>query len=95
MAGRTGTLTTAFVGTPLEGTLAAKTGSLNSVTALAGVVDDDDDALAFAYVANAPAGQVVDARAVVAAQLRLGEILVAWPRVPDLATLRPRPVSDR
>ncbi len=95
VAGRSGTLTAAFVGTPLEGTLAAKTGSLNSVAALAGIVDDEDEPLTFAYVANAPSGQVVDARAVVAAQLRLGEILAAWPRVPDVDALGPRPVAAR
>lgn len=95
VAGRSGTLTEAFVETPLEGTLAAKTGSLNSVAALAGVVDDEDEPLTFAYIANAPPGQVVDGRAVVAAQLRLGEILAAWPRVPDVRALGPQPVRGR
>jgi D-alanyl-D-alanine carboxypeptidase/D-alanyl-D-alanine-endopeptidase (penicillin-binding protein 4) len=87
-AGRTGTLDRRFVGTPLEGTLRAKTGSLTSVSSLAGQVSDDDPPILFALVVNTPDGEPVPA-GVAAAQLRLGEILLSWPRVPDVDQLGP------
>lgn len=53
IAGRTGTLRMRFRGSPAEGRLRAKTGSLDGVSALAGVVDDAAGRrLSFAYVAN-------------------------------------------
>ncbi len=51
VAGRTGTLAASFRGDPLAGRLRAKTGSLDGVVALAGVVDGRDDPR-FAFVAN-------------------------------------------
>jgi D-alanyl-D-alanine carboxypeptidase/D-alanyl-D-alanine-endopeptidase (penicillin-binding protein 4) len=92
VAGQTGTLTERFVGTPLEGVLRAKTGSLTSVASLAGVVEDDDPALVFALVVNVPPpAKVPDG--VELLQQRIGEALVAWPRGPDLARLGPRPAA--
>lgn len=88
VAGRSGTLAERFVGTPLEGVLRAKTGSLTTVASLAGLVADDDAALTFAFVVNVPPPERVP-EGVDAAQRRLGEILAAWPRVPDLAALGP------
>lgn len=88
VAGRSGTLAKRFADTPLAGHLKAKTGSLNTVSSLAGVVEDDDGSMTFAYVANAPGGDL-DAAAVAGAQQSLGELLLAWPRVPDETVLGP------
>jgi D-alanyl-D-alanine carboxypeptidase len=53
VAGQPGTLEDRFVGTPLAGNLRAKTGSLSSVTALAGqLTSRSRTAITFAYIAN-------------------------------------------
>jgi len=88
VAGQSGTLAESFVGTPLAGTLRAKTGSLNTVVSLAGVVADDDEALAFALVINVPASEPLPG-SVGSTQQQLGEILLSWPRVPDVTVLGP------
>jgi serine-type D-Ala-D-Ala carboxypeptidase/endopeptidase (penicillin-binding protein 4) len=90
VAAQTGTLADRFGGSDLDGRLRGKTGSLNSVAALAGVVDDDDGTLTFAYVANGIGGGVVPPEAV-GAQGALAELLLAHPRVPELDLLGPRP----
>ncbi|MGK2950286.1 MAG: D-alanyl-D-alanine carboxypeptidase/D-alanyl-D-alanine endopeptidase [Acidimicrobiales bacterium] len=94
VAGESGTLSRRFSGTDLEGRLRGKTGSLNTVTALAGVVQDDDPPLTFAYVVNAPPPGPVP-EGVAASQQALGEILLAWPRVPDSTVLGPMPAGGR
>lgn len=86
VAGRTGTLAERFLGTPLEGTLRAKTGSLNSVTSLTGIVADADGPLTFSMVTNV---EGVITPELLAAQRELGELLLSWPRVPDTAVLGP------
>ncbi len=86
VAGRTGSLTERFLGTPLVGRLRGKTGSLNGVETLAGVVETDAGrALSFAFLLNGP-GTTDDT----AAQLQdqLGELLVHHPDL-DLEGLGP------
>jgi serine-type D-Ala-D-Ala carboxypeptidase/endopeptidase (penicillin-binding protein 4) len=90
VAAQTGTLADRFGGSDLDGRLRGKTGSLNSVAALAGVVEDDDGTLTFAYVANGIGGGVVPPEAV-GAQGALAELLIAHPRFPELDLLGPRP----
>jgi D-alanyl-D-alanine carboxypeptidase/D-alanyl-D-alanine-endopeptidase (penicillin-binding protein 4) len=51
VAGRSGTLSLRLAGTPLEGKLRAKTGSLDGVSGLAGYLDGRR-ALSFAFLAN-------------------------------------------
>jgi serine-type D-Ala-D-Ala carboxypeptidase/endopeptidase (penicillin-binding protein 4) len=91
VAGETGTLADRWNGTPVEGRLVGKTGTLNTVTALSGRVSPlQGGALTFAYVANVPEGQVLGADDV-ALQDTLGTILVDYPRGVDPATLVPAP----
>ncbi len=53
VAGRSGTLTRRMRGTPAEGDCVAKTGTLNGVSALAGIcVTDAGDDVAFAFLLN-------------------------------------------
>ena len=67
VAGRSGTLADRFVGTPVEGRLRAKTGSIRGVAALAGIAGR----LTFAYVVNE-----VDAATATQLQDELGHALV-------------------
>jgi D-alanyl-D-alanine carboxypeptidase len=88
VAAESGTLAERFRGTPLAGVLRAKTGSLTSVAALAGVLEDDDPPLTFALIVNMPARTPVP-EDVERLQLQIGERLAAWPRVPAAARLAP------
>ena len=84
VAATSGTLVSRFRNSPAAGRLRAKTGSLNSVTALAGFVDLPTGGTAsFAYVAN---GEPVSAK-VMAAQNLLATILATYEP--------PCPTSDR
>ncbi len=53
IAGRDGTLKDRMVGTPMEGKVRAKTGTVSNVRALAGYVETSDgETIAFAFIAN-------------------------------------------
>jgi D-alanyl-D-alanine carboxypeptidase/D-alanyl-D-alanine-endopeptidase (penicillin-binding protein 4) len=88
VAGRSGTLAQRWVDTDLAGKVRAKTGTLNTVTGLAGFVDTaaGDDAT-FAVLANVATG-TIDGE-MIAAQQRLVEALAAHPDLPEIDHLRP------
>jgi D-alanyl-D-alanine carboxypeptidase/D-alanyl-D-alanine-endopeptidase (penicillin-binding protein 4) len=85
VAAQSGTLVKRFVGTPAAGRLAAKTGSLDQVTALSGFMRGPSP-LIFALVANDlprdEAGRVLADR--------IGVALASYPDAPDPSTLAPR-----
>lgn len=99
VAGRTGTLGTTFAdlsiipdfsGTPLVGRLRAKTGSLNEVRALSGVVIvPQGDDLTFSTLVNedfiSAAGDAV--------RIDVGLALAAYPQRPNLDQVGPRPLE--
>jgi D-alanyl-D-alanine carboxypeptidase/D-alanyl-D-alanine-endopeptidase (penicillin-binding protein 4) len=90
VAGRTGTLAATFDGTPAEGRLRAKTGSLNEARALSGVVIvPDGDDLTFALLVNqdviTPEGDAV--------RVDVGLALADYPSRPDLRQVGPRPLE--
>ncbi len=90
VAGETGTLDDRFIGSPAEGLVRAKTGSLRDVTALAGFVEvPDTDMLTFAVVVNTADGRLVD-DALKVRQNQVAEILLTWPEGPDRSQLMPR-----
>ncbi|HEY8546245.1 MAG TPA: D-alanyl-D-alanine carboxypeptidase/D-alanyl-D-alanine-endopeptidase, partial [Acidimicrobiales bacterium] len=87
VAGENGTLLEDFDGTELDGRMHAKTGTLNTVTALAGRVDPlQGGSLMFSYIANAPSISGEDADRW---HRSLAEILVAYPRGVDIEALLP------
>ncbi|MBV6507281.1 MAG: hypothetical protein JJLCMIEE_00322 [Acidimicrobiales bacterium] len=89
VAGQSGTLAERFVGTPAEGRLTAKTGSLNEVTALSGwVLSEGGQNIAFAYVVNVPDGASVSGEDL-ALQTELGVALALWPEGIDVEALAP------
>jgi D-alanyl-D-alanine carboxypeptidase/D-alanyl-D-alanine-endopeptidase (penicillin-binding protein 4) len=91
IAGETGTLSRRFLNVPATGRLAAKTGTLNQATALAGFVQTLPGAeLTFSFIANLQPGDVVD-EADLALQDQLADLLVHYPQGPALDELSPRP----
>jgi D-alanyl-D-alanine carboxypeptidase/D-alanyl-D-alanine-endopeptidase (penicillin-binding protein 4) len=98
VAGRSGTLIDEFLGSPVEGRLAGKTGTLANppadadppeVKALAGILDaPNGDVVAFALVLNG-AGYVT-ADGYLPYWGALAERLASHPAGPDPATLGPR-----
>jgi D-alanyl-D-alanine carboxypeptidase/D-alanyl-D-alanine-endopeptidase (penicillin-binding protein 4) len=88
VAGVSGTLKERFRGTPFERVVRAKTGSLTSVASLAGIVEDGDPPLTFAFIVNAaPPAPVPDG--VDALQRQVLDVLASWPRTPDVTVLGP------
>lgn len=84
IAGQTGTLFDRFRNNPAAGRLKAKTGALEGVVGLAGVVEPD---LTFAFLANGlPAPSDARGKRI---QERLGAVLAAYPDAPDPASLAP------
>jgi serine-type D-Ala-D-Ala carboxypeptidase/endopeptidase (penicillin-binding protein 4) len=98
VAGRSGTLIDEFVGSPVEGGLVGKTGTLVNppadadppeVKALAGYLDaPNGDVLEFALVLNGPG--YVTADGYVPFWSALADRLASHPTGPDVATLGPR-----
>ncbi|MET1000917.1 MAG: D-alanyl-D-alanine carboxypeptidase/D-alanyl-D-alanine-endopeptidase [Acidimicrobiia bacterium] len=86
VAGRTGTLVSRLRGDPLEGVLRAKTGQIEDVAGLAGIVDDAEH-LRFAFVANddftTAGGQAL--------QVELARLVAAYPDAPAASELVPAP----
>ena len=90
VAGETGTLHERYVGVDATGRLAAKTGTLNQATALAGFVDTlAGSRLTFSWIVNLDGDDVVD-EGDLAIQDDLAEVLVSYPQGPALAELGPR-----
>ncbi|HVV37693.1 MAG TPA: D-alanyl-D-alanine carboxypeptidase/D-alanyl-D-alanine-endopeptidase [Acidimicrobiales bacterium] len=86
VAGQTGTLDDRFLDSPLKGTLRAKTGTLDGVTALVGIVDPKATTkLRFAFISNgnftAAGGEALQDRLVAA--------LATYPEAPPADTLAP------
>ena len=86
VAGQSGTLVDELRGTPLDGKLRAKTGSLDGVTGLAGLVDVGRP-LRFAFLAN---GEFTE-RGGIDLRARIAGVIATYPDAPPADTLVPRP----
>lgn len=90
VAGETGTLAATFNGTPAEGRLRAKTGSLNEARGLSGVVIvPEGDDLTFSLLVNQ---DYVDAQGD-AVRIDVGLALADYPQRPNLDQVAPRPLD--
>ncbi|HEV2309906.1 MAG TPA: D-alanyl-D-alanine carboxypeptidase/D-alanyl-D-alanine-endopeptidase [Acidimicrobiia bacterium] len=87
VAGQLGTLADRLAGTPLAGKLKAKTGTLNGVSSLAGLLAGGRP-LQFALLVN---GNVPDKAAADAVRERFAGILATFPNAPAAAALVPAP----
>jgi D-alanyl-D-alanine carboxypeptidase/D-alanyl-D-alanine-endopeptidase (penicillin-binding protein 4) len=89
IAGQTGTLDERFVGTPLEGRLRGKTGTLNQATALAGYLQTPNGShMSFTFMMNIPEPDVITLDDVDLEE-QLAGILVDYPESVDVAALGP------
>jgi D-alanyl-D-alanine carboxypeptidase/D-alanyl-D-alanine-endopeptidase (penicillin-binding protein 4) len=87
VAGQTGTLADELIGSGLEGRLRGKTGFLNGVTGLAGLVDVGRP-LRFALIVNGSFGEAEAIRI----RDRLARIVASFPRSPAPEVLVPAPL---
>lgn len=94
VAGQTGTLALRFLESPVMGRLHAKTGTLNTVTSLAGFLDTTPGArLTFALIVNLAEPGRVGADDL-ARQQELAEAMARYPEGPSLDELGPQPVAS-
>lgn len=91
IGGERGSLATRHDGTPADGNVFAKTGTLNGVTALSGVVEsarEDDVELIFTYIVNGDSvGLNEDLKAL---QIPFVEALATYPNAPLISALSPK-----
>jgi D-alanyl-D-alanine carboxypeptidase/D-alanyl-D-alanine-endopeptidase (penicillin-binding protein 4) len=87
LAGRTGTLAMRFAGDPLAGRLRAKTGHIDGVVGLAGVVPSTAGLVRFAFVANGNFS-VSGGNAL---QDQIAHLVASYPVVPPPGRLVPAP----
>jgi D-alanyl-D-alanine carboxypeptidase/D-alanyl-D-alanine-endopeptidase (penicillin-binding protein 4) len=89
IAGRTGTLARRFVGDPLAGRLRAKTGHIDGVVGLAGIVPTAAGTVSFAFLANGDftvaGGDTM--------QDQIAHLVAEYPGIPDAAHLVPAPAA--
>ena len=88
VAGQSGTLVKQFDGTALEGKLRAKTGSLDGVTGLVGLVEVGRP-MQFAFIANGSFSEIAG----VGLRTRIASIVASFPDAPPADVLVPRPAS--
>lgn len=88
VAGQTGTLADELLGSGLEGRLRGKTGFLNGVTGLAGLVDVGR-ALRFSLIVNGSFGEAEAIRI----RGRLAQIVAGFPQAPPPDALVPAPAA--
>jgi D-alanyl-D-alanine carboxypeptidase/D-alanyl-D-alanine-endopeptidase (penicillin-binding protein 4) len=86
VAGQTGTLFDEFVGTPLAGVFRGKTGSLDGVTGLTGVLDANRR-IRFAFLENGSFGEVQGD----VIRQDIGQIVGRYPDSPSIDALVPAP----
>jgi D-alanyl-D-alanine carboxypeptidase/D-alanyl-D-alanine-endopeptidase (penicillin-binding protein 4) len=86
IAAQTGTLAQRFVGDSLAGVLRAKTGSIDGVVALAGVIDTPDHPR-FAFLANGSFSEAAGALL----QVGLAHLVASFPESVDVTALVPAP----
>jgi D-alanyl-D-alanine carboxypeptidase/D-alanyl-D-alanine-endopeptidase (penicillin-binding protein 4) len=89
VAGRTGTLAQRFLGDPLAGRLMAKTGNIDGVVGLAGIVDTAGGSVRFAFLANGAFSTAGGA----ALQNDVAHLVAEYPTVPAPGRLVPAPAA--
>ncbi len=88
VSGQSGTLVDQFVGTPLDGKVTAKTGSLDGVSGFAGIVSLNRP-VAFAFLDNGNFAEAAGAPL----RVKLGTIVGTFPDAPAADALVPAPLA--